>query len=230
MTVPYAPASPSNAPGTNGVQVAQYIQVTGTGLTSVGVNLGTQDGGESLNSSFGAVGQGIGANPTVHAGDSRPVPQYACTLSLSGATVNGKVYPTTISLIATIVDVLNDTVPPMEYYEGLEFNWVALGSVPKSAGTYFNRTNNFVSTNAAPASGSPAYPAGAIVTLGTPSGTYDADIVLTAAAVGQCVVKVQAPWANNDLGEAQDDGYDSPPGFNTPLMGIESEIVVTVIK
>jgi hypothetical protein len=230
MTVPYAPASPSNSPGTSGIQVAQYLQLTGTGVTAVGVDLTTQDGGESLNSAFGAVGQGHGAHPTVHAGDSRPVAQYGVTLSLSGATVNGVVYPKSVALVAAIVDVLNNPVPAGEYYQGYEYNWISLGSVPKSAGTYFNRTNNFVSTNAAPASGSPAYPAGAVVTLGTPSGTYDADIVITAAAVGQCVVKVQAPWANNTLGETQDDGYDSPPGFNTPVMGIETELVVSVIK
>ena len=225
----FAPASPSQAPGTSAMQVAQVIQLSGTGVTAVGVDLGSQDLAENANS-FGAVGQGHGAHPTAHAGDSRPVAQYGVTLSLSGATVNGVVYPKSVALIATVVDPLNDTVPAGQYYEGYEFNWVALGSVPKNAGTYFNRTNNFVSTNAAPASGSPAYPAGAVVTLGTPSGTYDADITITAAAVGQCVVKVQAPWANNNLGEVQDDGYDSPPGFNTPLMGIETELVVTVIK
>jgi hypothetical protein len=225
----FAPASPSNAPGTSGQQVAQVIQISGTGVTAVGVDLGSQDSVENANS-FGAVGQGHGAKPTAHAGDSRPVAQYGVTLSLSGATVNGVVYPKSVALIATVVDPLNDTVPAGQYYEGYEFNWISLGSVPKNAGTYFNRTNNFNSTVAAPASGSPAYPAGAIVTLGTPSGTYDADITITAAAVGQCVVKVQAPWANNNLGELQDDGYDSPPGFNAPLMGIETEIVVTVIK
>lgn len=225
----FAPASSSQAPGTSAMQVAQVIQLSGTGVTAVGVDLGSQDSVENANS-FGAVGQGHGAHPTAHAGDSRPVAQYGVTLSLSGATVNGVVYPKSVALIATVVDPLNDTAPAGQYYEGYEFNWVALGSVPKNAGTYFNRTNNFVSTNAAPASGSPAYPAGAVVTLGTPSGTYDADITITAAAVGQCVVKVQAPWANNNLGESQDDGYDSPPGFNTPLMGIETELVVTVIK
>jgi hypothetical protein len=225
----FAPASPSNAPGTTGVEIAQVIQLTGTGVTTVGTNLTTQDGGESLNSSFGSVGQGIGSNQTAAAGDSHPGAQYAVTLSLSGATVNGKVYPTSVALVATVVDVLNDTVPAGEYYEGYSFGWVSLGSVPKSAGTFFNRTNPFVSTNAAPASKSPAYPAGATVTLGTPSGTYDADIVITAAAVGQCVVKVHAPWANNNLGQTQDDGYDSPTGPNTPVMGIETELVVTVI-
>ena len=229
MTTPYAPASPSKSPGTSGQQVAQVIQLSGTGVTAVGVDLGSQDLAENANS-FGAVGQGHGAHPTAAAGDSRPVAQYGVTLSLSGATVNGVVYPKSVALIATVVDPLNDTVPAGQYYEGYEFNWVALGSVPKNAGTFFNRTNNFVSTVAAPASGSPAYPAGAVVTLGTPSGTYDADITVTAAAVGQCVVKVQAPWANNNLGESQDDGYDAPPGFNTPLMGIETELVVTVIK
>jgi len=230
MAVPFAPASPSNAPGTSGVQVAQTIQLSGAGVTAAGVNLGTQDGGESLNSSFGAVGQGIGANPVSHAGDSRPNPQYAVTLSLSGATVNGVVYPKSVALIATIVDVLNNTVPPGEYYSGYEFSWVSLGSAPKSAGTAFNRFNPFVSTNAAPASGSPAYPSGATVTLGTASGTYDADITITAAAVGQCVVRVSAPWANNDLGQTQDDGYDAPAPNVVPIMAIDTDLVITVIK
>jgi hypothetical protein len=229
MTVPYAPASPSKAPGTNGVQVAQVIQLTGPGVTAAGVNLGSQDFAESANS-FGAVGQGIGASPVVHAGDSHPVPQYAVTLSLSGATVNGVVYPKSVALIATIVDVLNNTVPPMEYYEGENFSWVALGSAPKSAGTAFNRFNPFVSTNAAPASKSPAYPSGAIVTLGTASGTYDADITVTAAAVGQCVVRVSSPWANNNLGQTQDDGYDAPIPNDVPLIAIDTDIVVTVIQ
>jgi hypothetical protein len=229
MTVPYAPASPSKAPGTTGIQVAQVIQLTGPGVTAAGVNLGSQDFAESANS-FGAVGQGIGASPVVHAGDSHPVPQYAVTLSLSGATVNGVVYPTSVALIATIVDVLNNTVPPMEYYEGENFSWVALGSAPKSAGTAFNRFNPFVSTTAAPNSKSPAYPSGAIVTLGTPSGTYDADITITAAAVGQCVVRVSSPWANNNLGQTQDDGYDSPVSNDVPLIAIDTDIVVTVIK
>ena len=152
MSTEFAPASPSNAPGTNGVQVAQYIQVTGAGLTAVGVDLGLQDSVENANS-FGAVGQGHGAHPTAHAGDSRPVPQYGITLSLSGATVNGVVYSKSVGLIAAVVDVLNDTVPAGEYYEGFEFNWVALGSVPKNAGTFFNRTNNFVSTERGPCIG-----------------------------------------------------------------------------
>ena len=229
MATEFAPASPSTAPGTNGIQVAQVIQLTGTGLTAVGVDLGTQDSVENANS-FGAVGQGHGAHPVAAAGDSRPVAQYGVTLSLSGATVNGVTYATSIALAAAVVDPLNDTVPAGQYYEGYEFNWIALGSAPKSAGTAFNRFNPFVSTNAAPGSGSPAYPSGAIVTLGTPSGTYDADVTVTAKAVGQCVVKCQAAWANNALGQSQDDGYDSPAPNSTPLMAIETEVVVTVIK
>jgi glycopeptide antibiotics resistance protein len=63
------------------------------------------------------------------------------------------------------------------------------------------------------------------VTLGAPYGTYDVDDVITANAVGQCIVEVQYPTFDNSLGD--NDGYNiSEQG---PIMMIYAQIVVSVI-
>jgi hypothetical protein len=65
----------------------------------------------------------------------------------------------------------------------------------------------------------------AVVTLGAGYGTYDADVVVTANAVGQCVVEAQFPTFDNTLGD--NDGYNTPE--QTPIMMIYAQVVVSVI-
>jgi hypothetical protein len=64
-----------------------------------------------------------------------------------------------------------------------------------------------------------------VVTLGAGYGTYDADVVVTANAVGQCIVEAQFPFADNTLGD--NDGYNIPE--QTPVQMVYAQVVVTVI-
>jgi hypothetical protein len=216
---------------TTGAGTPTAIHVAGIGITAVGVDLTTQDNNpnpysdEGQVGSFGQVGQGHGAVQTSVA--SHPQAQYGLTLSLSGKTVNGVAYPTETAAVATLVDVLNDAVAVSEYYDE-NFVWVAEGC-PQNQGWY-RRSNSFVSTTASPESGSPAYPGAgsatpSVVVLGTPYGTYDADVVIQAKAVGQAVVEVSYSTFDNPFGDG--DGYNAFE--QEPLMKVFAQIVVQVI-
>ena len=137
-------------------------------------------------------------------------------------------YPTTTEAVATLVDVLNNSIPVSEY-DATDFVWQSFGCPPANS-AYYKRSNSFVSTVAAPASKSPAYPGAGtanaqVVTLTTPYGSYDADVVITGTAVGQSVVEVFYPVFDNDLGD--NDGYLAPD--TQPAQGIFAEIIVTVL-
>jgi hypothetical protein len=231
------PSSQETASGiasnpTNGVGTPCYVQVSGVGIGPVGIDLTNQDPNPRASvavqsNAFGQVGQGHGATPGA-AGSSHPIAQYGLTLSLSGATVNGVTYPTATEVIATVVDVLNDPITVSEYYVD-NFVWQSLGC-PRSDNSYYKRSNSFVSTTAAPASKSPAYPGAgsatpSVVVLGTAYGSYLADVVITAKCVGQAVVEVFFPTYDNSLGD--NSGYNEPS--QNPVMGIYAQVVVQVI-
>jgi hypothetical protein len=200
---------PSSNP-TTGIGVAAYVHVSGLNVTNPA-------GGSLVHPGTTASpinGQGIGAT----AGGVFPVAQYALTLSLSGATVNGVHYNPSAELIATIVDVLNEPITNGGYNQ-TDAVWEALcAPAPNTEGWY--RPNNGSSTGSATSN----YNA-CVITLSTPYGTYGADVVVTANALGQCVLECQFPTFDNTLGD--NDGYTIPE--QGPVMFIYAQVVVTVI-
>lgn len=202
---------PSSNP-TTGLGVAAYVHVSGVNVTPAGGLTGgpTNDAIGGASSGF-PQGQGTGAVPSA----GHPVAQYALTLSLSGATVNGVTYSPSAELVASVVDVANTAQTGS--YE-VDAVWEAYcAPAPNTEGWY--RPNNFGAVGK-----SPAYNA-CVVILGAPYGTYDADVVVTANAVGQCIVEAQWPTFDNDLGD--NDGYTRPT--ETPIMMITAQIIVTVL-
>jgi hypothetical protein len=90
--------NPQHVP-TDGLGVAAYVQVSGTGITSPSGGTTVHPGASGTN------GQGIGAT----AGGTFPVAQYALTLSLSSA--GG--FSNTCQLTTTEVDVKNNAYSPV---------------------------------------------------------------------------------------------------------------------
>src|ERR1035438_1232632 len=88
---------------TDGLNVAAYVQVTGTNVTNCSGGAGSAQGLTGF-----PLGQGIGAAPSSH----HPVAQYALTLSLGARTVNGVVYAATCQLTTLLKDVANTTYTP----------------------------------------------------------------------------------------------------------------------
>jgi hypothetical protein len=209
---------PSSNP-TTGLGVAAYVQVSGVNVTPAGSLTGapTNDPIGGATSGY-PQGQGSGAVPSAN----HPVAQYALTLSLSGATVNGVTYESTEELSAVLKDVADNTITNGGYNQ-TDAVWIAYcAPAPNTEGWY--RPNNFGAVGK-----SPAYNA-CVVVLG-PSGydsgyeTYDADVVVTANAVGQCVIECQFPTFDNTIGD--NDGYNQPE--KGPIMFIYAQIVCTVI-
>jgi len=54
---------------------------------------------------------------------------------------------------------------------------------------------------------------------------HDADVVVIANAVGQCIVEAQFPTFDNTIGD--NDGYTAPE--EGPIMFIYAQVIVTVI-
>jgi hypothetical protein len=142
------------------------------------------------------------------------------TLSLSGGTGAYGSYdygdPKSEAVVASLVDVQNNAVPVSEYYND-NFVWEAY-CAPAGAGApaWYQPNNGSIAGK--------KYNA-AVVTLGASYGTYDADVVITANAVGQCIVECQYPVYDNSLGV--NDG--SNPATQTPIMMIYAQIIVTVL-
>jgi len=202
---------PSSNP-TTGLGVAAYIQLAGTKITNPAGGSTVHPGGYAnpIN------GQGLGAN----AGGVFPVAQYALTLSVSGGTGVYGSYdygdPKSEAVAATLVDVQNNPVTISQYYRD-NFVWEAY-CAPAGAGApaWYQPNNGSIAGK--------QYNA-AVVTLGTSYGTYDQDVVITANAVGQCIVECQYPVYDNSLGD--NDG--SNPASQTPIMMIYAQIIVTVL-
>jgi len=203
---------PSSNP-TNGLGVPLYVHVSGTNVQNSG-NLTGGPTNAAIGGSTSGVPQGQGSGPqTGGAGSYKPVAQYSLTLSLAGKTYNGVAYHNSVALIGSVVDVSGTTIPNSEYTLA-NFIWEAYQSFSKdlwyrpNAGTAGPNTYN-----------------GEVVSLGASYGTYDADIVVTANAVGQCVVECSYPFADNSLGD--NTGYN--PEDEQPIMAIYAQIVVTVV-
>jgi hypothetical protein len=213
------PSSVSFGNATTGSGIPAYVHVAGNHILAAGLDLAGQT------QPTGADGQGHGAVQS--AALNRPNAQYSLKLSLTGKTYNGIVYPTSVEAIATLVDALNDAVTPSETYAD-NFTWESYGCPPANSG-FYKRSNSFDTTNGG-LNKSPAYPGAGtanaqVVTLTTPYGSYDADVVITGTAVGQSVVEVFYPVFDNDLGD--NDGYLAPD--TQPAQGIFAEIIVTVL-
>ena len=145
--------------------------------------------------------------------NNKPVAQYSLTLSLSGKTINGVAYDKSCGLVGSVVDVSGTTIPNSEYNLA-NFIWEAYQSY--SADTWYRPNAGTAGPN--------TYN-GQVVSLGASYGTYDADVVVTAVSVGQCVVECQYPTFDNSLGD--NTGYN--PEEKTPDMMIYAQIVVTVV-
>ena len=94
---------------TDGLNVAAYVQVTGTNITNRangGLTVATE---HTANDTTGLNGQGTGAV----ASTDHPVAQYALTLSISGRTIGGTVYHDTCQLTTVLKDVANTTYSPV---------------------------------------------------------------------------------------------------------------------
>jgi hypothetical protein len=90
---------------TDGLNVAAYVQVTGTNITnraSGGLTVATE---ATANDTTGLNGQGYGAV----ASTNHPVAQYALTLSLASKTIGGTAYHNTCQLTSVLKDVANTT-------------------------------------------------------------------------------------------------------------------------
>lgn len=160
--------SPQHTP-TDGLNVAAFVQVTGTNVVNNSGGAGSAQGTTGF-----PLGQGIGAAPSAN----HPVAQYALTLSLSAATVNGVSYAATCQLTTVLKDVANTTYTPS-------------GSpVYRSYGDPGNKAGS------APAWYNPSNFSG-----------YHADVasvsssgLITARNIGQTVIEVAFPTFDNTLG------------------------------
>ena len=202
---------PSSNP-TTGLGVAAYVQVSGVNVTPAGGLTGapTNDAIGGATSGY-PQGQGSGASPSAN----HPVAQYALTLSLSGKTVNGVLYASKAELAAVLKDVANNTITNGGYNQ-TDVVWEAYCAPAPNTEAWYRPNNGTAGPN--------TYNA-CVVTLGAGYGTYDADVVVTANAVGQCIVEAQFPFADNTLGD--NDGYNIPE--QTPVQMIYAQIIVTVI-
>jgi len=166
--------NPQHVP-TDGVGVAAYVQLSGTGLTNPSGGTLTHPG------SNGANGQGIGAT----AGGVYPAAQYALTLSLTSAGGH-QLYAT---LTASAVDAIDNsgattTYDPINSFIAESYNDPANGSPAWYKPSAFAGYNASVASAAA-------------------SGTNGSTITITALAVGQAIVEVSFPTFDNTGGNSQ---------------------------
>ena len=94
---------------TDGLNVAAYVQVTGTNITncaSGGLTVATE---ATANDTTGLNGQGYGAV----ASTNHPNAQYTLQLSLSSTTIGGTSYAKTCQLTTVLKDVANTTYTPV---------------------------------------------------------------------------------------------------------------------
>jgi hypothetical protein len=149
---------------TDGLNVAAYVQVTGTNITNPangGLTVATE---ATPNDTRGLNGEGYGAV----ASTNHPVAQYALTLSLSGATYGGTVYADTCQLTTVLKDVANTTYTPVGSPVYKSYNDPAAG---------------------APAWYRPSAFAGYNGSVASVSSTG----LITGLALGQAVIEVQFP-------------------------------------
>lgn len=195
--------NPQHVP-TDGLGVAAYVQVTGTNITNTAGGQGKAQGTTGV----GALGQGVGAGaPT---SGVFPVAQYALTLSLSAATVNGVTYADTCQLTTVLKDVKNNTY------------------------TTANTANIVYKSYNDPAAGSPSWyrPSNGISGNGLLANqvAYNANVasvsstgLITGLVKGQAVIEVQFPTFDDVM--TPEDNTET----GNPTMMVYCQILVTVI-
>jgi hypothetical protein len=192
--------NPQHVP-TDGLNVAAYVQVTGTNITncaSGGLTVATE---ATANDTRGLNGQGYGAV----ASSSKPVganAQYALTLSLGGKTYGGTVYSDTCQLTTVLKDVHDVTY----------VSWVG-SPVYKS----YND----------PQAGSPAwYKPSPFAGYNANVASVSSTGLITGLAVGQAVVEVQFPTFDF-VASSLDPEPTQASG--DPVMMIFCQVLVTVV-
>jgi hypothetical protein len=225
--------APISGSSTTGLGIPCYVAVSGANINPASNLTGGSSPLPVGGSSSGTPqGQGTGAisGRALASGGNAPVNQYSLTLSLSGKSVNGVSYHNECVAIASLVDVEDNAVSSTGY-ENSNFTWTALCAGLNPPGGWY-RPNNATPTGM-PSSAiagssqvtSPAYNP-TVVTLGSAYGNYDADMVITANAVGHCIVEVAYPAFYNAEGQDYNAPYDEPP---VPQQFIYAQINVSVI-
>ena len=151
---------------TDGLNVAAYVQATGTNVVNNSGGAGAAQGTTGF-----PLGQGIGAAPSSH----HPCAQYELTLSLSSATVHSVAYHNTCQLTSVLKDVANTT-----YTRVGAAVYKSYGD-PVFAG--YNPSNG-ISGNGLLANQ---------VAYSALTASVSGSGLVTALHVGQCIVEVQFP-------------------------------------
>ncbi len=196
--------NPQHTP-TDGLNVAAYVQVTGTNITncaSGGLTVATE---ATPNDTTGLNGQGYGAVAGVRAtppGTQYPNAQYTLQLSLSGKTYGGVVYAKTCQLTTVLKDVANTTYTPVGSATYKSYN------DPDAGSPSWFRPSPFA-----------GYSDGSVASVSS-SG------LITALALGQAIIEVQFPtfdFASSSL--------DAEPtqASGDPVMMIYAQIIVNVV-
>ena len=182
--------NPAHNP-TDGLNSACYVQITGTNVTNPSGGAGSAQGTIGV-----PLGQGIGAAPSTN----HPVAQYALTLSLTSATVNGVAYHPTCQLTTVLKDVANTTY-----------------STSNSANIKYKSYND-------PAAGAPVwYHPSEFAGYAADVASISAAGLVTALAKGEAVVEVSFPFAD-DVMTPQNDATTG-----NPTMAIFVQVLVHVI-
>ena len=193
--------NPQHVP-TDGLGVAAYITLSGSNGNSTITN---SSGG--ANQSNGNNGQGIG--PGTAATGTKPVAQYALTLSVGA---NGG-YETSLVCLAKLVDVANSQYTPVNSIVVKSYNNPSAGSPA------WYKPSNFAGYSADVASVSDT----ASISVGSES------FGITALNPGQAIIEVLFPTFDNNLGNQTGDTVNPNVEAYNPLMAIYVQVVVTVI-
>jgi hypothetical protein len=192
--------NPQHVP-TDGLNVAAYVQVTGTNITNCaggGLTIATE---ATANDTTGLNGQGYGAVASTH----HPVAQYALQLSLSGKTIGGTVYASTCQLNTVLKDVANTT------YSGIQSPTYKSYNDPLAGNPAWYRPSN---GQAGPETYNP--------NVASVSSTG----LITAIAKGQAIIEVQYPTF-----DFVQSSLDPEPtqASGDPVQMVYCQIVVTVV-
>lgn len=180
--------SPQHTP-TDGLGVAAYVHLSGSSGSSVIGPVGTE-----------MSGQGNGATPS----GTRPVAQYALTLSVSAA--GG--FASSLAALASLVDAQNNTYVPsdLDQFTAISYNNPSAGSPTWYRPSAFSGYDaDVASVSASGISGSTS------------------SITITALNPGQAVVEVAFATFDNTLGNT------AQPPADQPVMKIYVQVLVNVI-
>jgi hypothetical protein len=170
--------NPQHTP-TDGLGVAAYVTLSGTGLTNMSAGTLTHPG------SNGAGGQGIGAT----AGGVFPVAQYRLVLSLTSSGGN-QLFAT---LTAAAVDVQNNVYAAIANFVAVSYGNPSTDG-DGDAPAWYNPSNG--------PSGNGKNPVGNYSADIASASASGATITITALNVGRTDIGVQLPTFDNNLGDA----------------------------